>query len=243
MFLIANPTITYEIPIYVFLTIIATLVAAIIAQFISHWFTIKREKKKDFMQKYQDIYASSISPLSNYMDIKTNPRRLHDLHYHVSEDELINIAIRNLIENIKHSSPTLLRVYSRYCGYEYYEDGFGTKEEADKHALIYFLLEDLISSSRWTGTFSRTDRNRLKKLKYYYGIATLALQYFDMSDTVQILVMENFSGVRKKIRLRNFSRVILDNDYYKGRKLLLNHLNSVKESEKDMYKDLVDTLK
>ncbi|AYV74483.1 hypothetical protein M1D49_09010 [Bacillus sp. PK3-056] len=243
MFDLDKPEIVYQIPISIFITVIVTIVTAIVAQFLSHFLTARRDKKKEFMQKYQDLYSSILAPLSNYMSIRTNPRRLHDVHHNVVVSDLLDITINRYKENLKYSSPVLLKVYERYYGYGYYEDGWGSKEEADKHALVYFLLDDLLRSSKWTGIFSRADRARLKYLKYYYGICSMALTFFDMSDTELILGMENFSGVWKKIRYQDYGNALLVLDRKKFKKGILRHLNYVKKSEKDVYKNIYEDLK
>lgn len=187
------------------------------------------------MQKYQDFYSNTIAPISNYMAIKTNPRKMHDVHPAVVESDLLEIAIGKLQENLKHASPTLLKAYERYFGYGYFEDGWGCKEESEKHILIYFLLEDLIRSSKRNGIFSNTDRVRLKKLKYYYSLCAMALNFFEMEETEQILCIENFYQV-KSIKYINHRKALLYLDRDKMVDHLLQHLSSLKVSEKKKFK-------
>lgn len=234
-----KPILVYEIPIYIVFTILATVLAAIIAQICSHRLSVIRDNKKEFMEKYQELYTNILVPISNYMTIKTNPRKLHDVHHNVDENDLLEITINNLKENIKYASPTLLVIYERYIGYEYYDDGWGTREETDKHALVYFLLDDLLRGSKKTKVFSKTDRTRLKYLKYYYGLCAMALSFFEMDDTEIILTMENFSGTKRKIKYLNFKKTLITLDIYKMANHLLKHLNKVNDPEKGMYKDLV----
>ncbi|EWG12731.1 hypothetical protein [Cytobacillus firmus] len=240
---VTNPTITYEIPIYIVYTILGTLIAAIIAQFLSHYLSGRRDRKKDFMQKYQDLYSNTVAPISNYMAIKTNPRKLHDVHHNVVEEDLLEITINNLKENIKYASPVCLQIYERYFGYGYYEDGWGINEDSDKHSLVYFLLDDMIRTSRCTGVFSRSDRNRLKKLKYYYGVCAMALNFFDMVTTEQILSLENFYGV-KKIKYRNLGRDLISLDRNNMANHLLKHISTLKNIDKEeIYSNIIEPLK
>ncbi|AZU64479.1 hypothetical protein CHR53_26425 [Neobacillus mesonae] len=240
--IVNKPTITYDIPIYVVFTILATLIAAMGAQIVSHFFSVRRDIRKEFMQKYQDLFSGSIAPISNYMAIKTNPRKLHDVHYNVVESDLLEIAIIKLQENIKYASPTLLRVYERYFGYGYHEDGWGSSEEGDKHALIYFLLDDLIRSSKRVSVFSKMDRRRLKIIRYYYGVCAMALNFFEMDDSEQILQMEYFYKT-KKVKYKNLNKVLYSLDRSKMAKHLLKHVSVLKKSDKGNFKEIIDTLK
>ncbi|MGE6260888.1 hypothetical protein ACQKCU_23930 [Heyndrickxia sporothermodurans] len=221
------------------LPLLSAFIGAVIAQLLSHYFAVKRDKKKDFMQKYQDLYSKSLVYLSNYMAIKTNPRKYHDVHHNVVEGDLLDIAIEELKDNIKHASPVLLKVYERYIGYGYYEDGWGSKEEAEKHVLAYFLLDDLIQSSKGTGMFRKSDRDRLKYLRFYFGLCAMSLIFFDMSETEQIIYMENFSGVQYKIRYKSFKRELLSLNRLRMANQLLKHIYNVKLSYIDEYKELI----
>ncbi|WP_061808748.1 hypothetical protein [Rossellomorea vietnamensis] len=239
---INKPVILYEIPIYIIFTVLGTFLAAILAQIISHYLTNKREKKKEFMQKYQDLYVNIIAPISTYMHIKTNPRKLHDVHHNVIEGDLLEIALSELKEKIKYASPTVLKVYEGLIGYEYYEDGWGSRAEIDKHAIVYFLLDDIIRTSKRTGVFSRSDRKRLIQLKYYYGLFACALSFFEMREAEVIIQMENFSGVRKKVKYKELRKELLSFDRNSMKKHLIKHLKLVQSSNKDMYSSYIEEL-
>lgn len=90
--------IDYNLPIYVLLMIAATILAAIIGQilgqFLSHILSNRRTKRKYFMQIYQELYSEIIASLSNYIAIKTNPRKYHDVHEGVIEDDLLELSIK-----------------------------------------------------------------------------------------------------------------------------------------------------
>lgn len=223
-------------------TLLVTLIVAILAQTLSHFLTTLRDRKSYFMQRNQNLYSSVIVFLSNYMAIKTNPMKNHDVHDNVVESDLLEITIRKLDENINYASPSLLRVYERFIGYGYFEHGRGSSVEVDKHALIYFLLEDLIRFSKWTGIYNRADRKRLKQQKYYYGVCAISLCLFDMKQTETILQMESWTGKHRtsfpSLREELFT---LDNVLMKKR--LLKHLKPAKDSNNEMYSGIIDELK
>lgn len=78
------------------------------------------------------------------MDIKTNPRKFHDVHHNVEENDLLEVSLGKIKENIKFASPTGLKIYEALQMHEYYEDGKGGYgEDIKKHIIIYFLLDDL----------------------------------------------------------------------------------------------------
>jgi Txe/YoeB family toxin of Txe-Axe toxin-antitoxin module len=233
----------YGIPVYVIMTISATLLAAFIAQILSHFFTIRRERSKDFMQKYQELYSAILVPASIYMFIKTNPRKIHDVHPHVKECELLENIINKIIEEIKFASSPMIQVYERLQGYKYFEDGWGSRMEIEKHALIYLLLDDIQKNSKFTGAFNKEDKKRLKEQKYYYGICTAALHFFDMDDTEQILQLENFSGLKKKLKIINFKSELLSHNRLKLSKILMRHIGSVNNQDRKFYEHLLERLR
>jgi hypothetical protein len=194
------------------------------------------------MKKYEELYADLIAPISNYMAIKLNPRKYHDVHHGVEESDILDSVIEKIKSNIKYASPSLLSVYERYFGYSYYDDGWGSRKEVDQHALVYFLLDDIIRDSRWIGIFRKVDRKRLEKLKYHYGLAACALNLFEDAQAEIIIRMENFSGVKRKIKLRSFSKMLLELNSSKMVIRLIGHLNYVNDSEREMYEEYYDVL-
>ncbi|SDJ86192.1 hypothetical protein [Sediminibacillus albus] len=239
---ISNPKIVYEIPVYILFTVLATFIVAILTQVLSHFFANRRDKKKEFMQKYQDLYSNTLAPLSNYMYIKTNPMKGHDVHEAVEENDLLEITLIKLKENIKHASPALLKVHERYFGHGYKSDGLGGGKERDKHALVYFLLEDMLRTSKWTGIFSRSDRQRLKQSKYYYGLSAITLHFFNMKFAELVLQMEYRGEARKKVKYRGLGKELLTLDHVKMKKQLLKHLSSANVNEDKVYRDIIEKL-
>ncbi|PAF22758.1 hypothetical protein CHH49_04005 [Terribacillus saccharophilus] len=223
------------------ITASVALFAALLSQYLSHYLSRRREKRNEFMLRYQELYSKVIAPLSIYISIKTNPRRLHDVHYHVKESDLLDKSLSTIEDNLKHVSPSLLKVYERYYGYIFFEDGWGSSQEADKHAVIYFLFDDLLRKSRFVGVFNRRDREKLKYLRYHYGILTMCLYYWDIEESAVILSMENFSGVKKRIRYKKFHTVLSINGHNKTGKCILKHLSYAKNDE-EVYEKYVSQL-
>src|SRR5699024_8465720 len=111
----ANETIiVYEIPVYIIITITASVLIGILIQMLAHYLIKKREKKKAFIQKYLEFISYLTTPISIYMNIKTNPHKYHYVYENVIESDLLDITISHLEKNIKHASPQLLKVYEDY---------------------------------------------------------------------------------------------------------------------------------
>lgn len=194
------------------------------------------------MQKYQDLYSEALPSISNYIAIKTNPRKYHDVHFNVVEGDLLELSVIKLTDNIKYASPTLLKIYERYYGYGYYEDGYGVSDEAEKHALIYFLLDDLLISSNYTKIFRSQERRRLKQIKYYYGLASISLNFYGMDQTELILQMENFSGSKKRIFYPSLNKELITLNRKKMVKSLKKHLLKSGENSKEIYTEIINEL-
>ncbi|MDY0406593.1 hypothetical protein P5G51_015580 [Virgibacillus sp. 179-BFC.A HS] len=190
------------------------------------------------MQKYQDLYSQVIIYASNYMLIKLNPRKNHDVHEAVVENDLLEITINNLTENIRYASPRLLKVYERYVSYDYASDGIGNNKESEKHALIYFLIDDILRASKWTRVYSRNDRRELKKFRYYFGLYASALNYFENEYVETIIQMENWISV--KVKYKKFEDVLLSRDINKMRIIVSSHLNKGKKHK--MFSTLLEKI-
>ncbi|MBM7599923.1 hypothetical protein JOC34_002314 [Virgibacillus halotolerans] len=223
-------------------TLLVTLIVAILAQLLSHFLTTIRDRKSYFMQRNQNLYSNVMVFMSNYMAIKTNPKKNHDVHDNIVENDLLEITIEKLNENIKYSSLDLLRIYERFIGYGYFELGRGDSEEADKHTLVYFLIEDLIKYSKWTRIYSRSDRKRLKQQKYYYGLCAISLYFFEMEQAETILQMENWTG-KHKTKFPSLREELLTLDTNMMTKSLLEHLTPVDDANNRMYSGIIDELK
>lgn len=238
-----TPRIIYDIPVYILFTILATVLAAVIGQIISHQYAIKRDKTKDLMQKYQEFYMHIVPSTSIYMAIKTNPRKQHDVHEAVIESDLLEKPILDLESNIKYTSPALMEVYERYMGYGFYSNGYGPRGETDKHALVYFMYDDLIESNKSTNLYNKKSLKKLERLKYYYGITAMALNFFEMEDVEAILQMENFLGLRKEIRYKRFNEELLSLNNRAMALRLLEHLNYFKKADRDFFREYETELK
>lgn len=237
------PRIIYDIPIYILFTILATIIATVIGQIISHQYAKKRDRTKDLMQKYQEFYMHIIPSTSIYMAIKTNPKKQHDVHEAVIESDLLDKPIMDLESNIKYTSTDLMEVYERYMGYGFYSDGYGSRGETDKHALVYFMYDDLIQSNKTTNLYNKKSLVKLERLKYYYGISAMALYFFKMEDVEAILQMENFYEFKKDIRYKCFHEELLSLNPKSMALRLLEHLNYLKNTDRELFREYEIELK
>lgn len=105
-------------------------------------------------------------------------------------------------------------------------------------------MEDIIKFSRFTGVFSLSDRRRLKKIQFQYGIAAMSLDFFDMEDAESILISHEFWGVKKVKILVNkkYNGTLLKRDNRIMAKHLLNYLNHLNSEGKEALAEIISHL-
>lgn len=211
------------------ITASVALIAAVLAQFLSHILTNNREIRKDFMDKYQSFYVDLINYLYIFMHIQTNPRANHDLHENVIPEDLIEKAFDKVVNNIKYASPETLQVYKDFLGTEYYSNGIGISKDIEKLRVLYFVLDDILKSSRNKKIFSKKDRRSLRILKYDYAVYTIA-KFVLEGEAKEFMSLRSFYGGDES-KTRNLNKALLDFDINKFNKILLKHIEGIGEKE------------
>src|SRR5699024_12246892 len=102
------------------------------------------------------------------------------------------------------------------------------------------MIRDLIKTSKRMSIYKSEDKRKLKRLKYYYGLCAIALEYFEMEDVERILLIEGFFGA--KIKYDDFDEVMLSLQHEKSRNIILNHINSLDTKNKQNFDDLLNLI-
>lgn len=123
---------------YILLSLFIAITTGIVIRLVDDILIRNREKSKIFMEKYKELYSSVITYLSQYIYIKTNFQKSHDLHSNVIESDLLEYSFTKIEKNVQHFSPTLLKVYERYLGSKYYSTGKGINQKVQKHLIAFF---------------------------------------------------------------------------------------------------------
>lgn len=142
----------------------AALLGAVLAQILSHWFTIRRENNKYYREVYQNLLSPILLDIYYYFEIATHFRKGHDTKDGINEDILIQNVINHIQKNIKYANPKLISAFERYKGFGYFEDLSGLFQESSKLDLIIAILDQAILLSRKVDLFEKEQRNKLLKI-------------------------------------------------------------------------------
>lgn len=124
---------------YVVATI--TLSGALIAQVISHWFSIRREDKKYLKECYQNLYSPVLWKVLKYMDAKTvfyKPLLKKDFDVKEPFEQALNI----FGENLKYASTELIHSYENVKEREMYQHLNDQQKGIDEIQFCYDVLEE-----------------------------------------------------------------------------------------------------
>lgn len=153
------------------ITASAAFIAGILAQILSHGFTIKRENDKYRREIYQNLYAPILLDVYMYFDLKTffkkNPT-IPDLN----EKKLMDDILNHIEKNIKYASPELISIYQSVKKYEILHDNLGSKD-INVGLLLFIYLNDLYKINQKTKLFTSGIKRKLVQNQVYYGLWAL----------------------------------------------------------------------
>lgn len=235
--------------------ILGAFIGAIVAQYLSHRLTLKRERSKQISEIYYKLFSPIVFEIYSYIDISTHFRRGHDINLDVNEIE-IYIKIFNHVEsNLMYASPRLKKAFHTVKKTKYSFDGSGFMSRIDELLLLLTLLEELHFLEKSLKIYDEENINDLLSNKSYLLIWALVLYIY--SDDAEALEVIKYKWVfdETKLNEKNYKEMkqkygfqILTNEGYRKKKFsgkqFIDYLCEeliTKSDLREMFKEIINT--
>lgn len=183
------------------ITASAAFLGAVLAQVLSHWFTIRREERKFQREIYERLFAPVIFDAFLFLDASTHFRASDDV-IPGSTDKLRDKVVSHVGEHITLASPRLIAAYYDTKRREYIDDdGSGYAYEIADTSFFYTLVDEFARLVRRIGIFERRQRKEVAYYRDLYLIWRIAAQLHH-SDANRTLLCYKWLFDRKKMGRR-----------------------------------------
>lgn len=194
------------------ITASAGFIAAVIAQFISHQLTKKREMNKSNKEIYQKLYSSIIYDIYKYLDARTLFRRSMEIKSGINIHEIQKNIEENVHNNLMFANPQIISAYHSRREYEYRTDFSSYQEELSSVKLYWVLLNELYNLHKKTELF---DKPNTDKLIYYCSIFLIWIIISEIAGENQYNVISYKHAFEKEKINEKYYRM-LRKDYKKS---------------------------
>lgn len=196
-----------------YLPLFSAFIGAVIAQILSHWFSLRREKEKEAKTIYQELISHNLNEIIFYLEIETNFIQEHSVMKHIDSESILNdisskISYGNvkLMKSILDYKKSLIFIDSR--GYEQNTSIFRVFFYFLDYALVILkkskikddkLYEEIIKSQKlygiWTLLNDIVGWESSKRILKYSEAWTIFFYYsLKIEDIENLIVERNLSG-------------------------------------------------
>ncbi|MEK4978154.1 hypothetical protein [Bacillus sp. FSL K6-6540] len=232
--------------------ILGAFIGAIVAQYLSHKLTLKRERTKQLSEIYYKLYSPIIFEIYAFIDICTHFRRGHDINSDVDEAAIYDKIFNHVEANLMFASPRIKKAFFDVKKSKYSFDGSGFMSKISELLFLLNLLEDLHHLVIKTSIYDKENQNDLMANKIY--LLTWALLLYICADEAEALETIKYKWLFDKSLLteKNYKQMkqkygfqIMTEDGYMKKKFsstgFLNYLVDnliLKQEYKEMFKEI-----
>ncbi|MEK5056031.1 hypothetical protein MHH96_21825 [Niallia sp. FSL K6-0212] len=198
-----------------YLPLFSAFIGAIVAQVLSHWFSLKREKEKEAKTIYQEIIAPNLYEILSLLE--TQIKIPYKKGYVVEKKIDIQNIITNISIKISYGNSKLMSSVLKHNSLVAVFDEKEKEIEASRLSICFFFLDyslDILKSSKIEDDVIYSYIKSSQKL---YGIWTLLTDIFGLEQSTRI--MHN-SKLWSKRFLNNYTCEVLEG------LILANDINS-----------------
>lgn len=166
------------------ITASVALLAATGAQFLSHYLNIKREKKKNENEIYQEFIYPFLPEVLLYYDTETNFRKGHDVEQEVNlQDLLIRISQKVSYGNLK-----LLSAFYQIKKTDHFFDGRGYSKERNILRFMFWYLNYAIEILKEKQKKEKSDLLlEVERVQKLYGLWILLAEEMDFPLATELM--------------------------------------------------------
>ena len=165
------------------ITATVAFIAAIIAQFLSHHFTRKREEVKEYKQVNQELIFPNLNDVIIFIETETNFRKGHDVEETVDPNKII----KEFQSKISYGNTSLITALHRYRNSIAYFDGRGEAQNMRTFEVFFTYLgyaEESLKKSHFDDDYLL---KLIKDNQKIYGISFLLADLIGKEGTFKLL--------------------------------------------------------
>lgn len=191
--------------------ILGAFIGAIVAQYLSHRLTLKRERIKHLSEIYYKLFSPIVFEIYSYIDIRTHFRRGHDINPDVSEELIYSQIFDHMESNLMYASPKLKKAFHEVKKSKYSFDGSGFMTQLNELIFLLTILEDLYSLESDLKIYDEENINGLINNKIYLIIWALLL--YISSEESQALEVVKYKWLLDDAKLNEKNYKVIKKHY------------------------------
>ncbi|KJR44317.1 hypothetical protein UF75_5301 [Desulfosporosinus sp. I2] len=158
------------------ITASAAFTGAVIAQVISHWFSVRRELKKERKTIYQNYFAPIVPELFLYIDSMTHFYG-GNKKVNVNEEEFKTHIIDHISKNLRYASPRVLSLFNSVNKYKYMDDLSGFNKEIQELELLLGVLDEYYHLAKESKILEKKELGQILSYRVNYLFWLCVLNY------------------------------------------------------------------
>lgn len=159
-------------------------IAAMVAQGVSHRFTLKREKKKYNKEILQEFILPYFSDVILYIETETAFRKGHDVEAGIQPDKII----KSLSEKVSYANKDVLTALIEYRNSITYFDGRGEAKNLAVLRVFYLFLDYSKEVLRESEFADQNLFEKIEKNMKLYGLSYILTDSIGWENTVNVLI-------------------------------------------------------
>ncbi|RAS75226.1 hypothetical protein [Priestia endophytica] len=170
------------------MSLIGAFVGAVIAQVLSHWFSVRREKSKSNKEIYQEFVYPFLTEVILFYETETDFRRGHD----VEKEIPISGVIEKMSKKISYGNTKLMSAFHSYKSSSYFFDGRGYGQERELIKLLFWYLDCVVNVLNKLPKKDKETIHKVKDIQKHYGIWYLVFEKLDSyEDAVKFMQLKD----------------------------------------------------
>lgn len=221
------------------ITAAVALIVAIGAQFLSHFFSQRRETKQRMNHVYQEFIYPFLPEVLLYYDTETNFRKEHDVEQKVDIENLLN----KISEKVSYGNTGLLLHYYNIKKANHFFDGRGFQKERNILIFMFWYLDyalDILKNRDQNESQFEIEKFILEvsKKQKLYGIWYIFAEETEIDNATELMKFDFYipDEFIEKLNLKEIKKIIktdYTNEISEKRKKFIYKFFKVMESKGD----------
>jgi hypothetical protein len=165
------------------LTLFTAFFGAAVAQFLSHFLTLNREKKKEAKSVYQEFVYPFINDVLLFVETETHFRKNSDVEKEIDGEKLL----QEISNKIKFGNTKLLESIHNYNLSATFFDGKGYAKDVNKLKVFFWFLDYSFEKIKGFEGFDNQMLMKIQKIQKWYGIWILLAEIYGYHSSINIL--------------------------------------------------------
>lgn len=188
------------------ITATVAFIAAVVAQWLSHFFSRKRESVKDYKEINQELIFPSLNDIILFIETEIHYRKGHDVEITINTEQLIE----SIQSKISYGNSDLINSIYRYRNSISYFDGRGEAENMSIFEVFFSFLDyayEVMKKSNYSDSYLL---NIIRKNQKLYGMSFILTDLVGKEQAIYILSHKWLwsSNFLEKVSIGNIKKII-----------------------------------